>query len=137
MSYCVVLGKADSLPPLNSDSDDQEDTGRQGEVTAALKEGENEGDEAVVEAEVKGQNNEIGEEEDNVSNTETGEESVKQVELVPVIKDSPIVSTSDGTRPVIEDKETDTVTQETKEGEEGGENTRYPQPGIRILCYAI
>ena len=99
-------------------------------MTAALKEGENEGDEAVVEAEVKGQNNEIGEEEDNVSNTETGEESVKQVELVPVTKDSPIVSTSDGTRPVIEDKETDTVTQETKEGEEGGENTRYPQPRI-------
>ena len=41
MSYCVVLGKADSLPPLNSDGDDQEDAGRQGEVTAALKEGEN------------------------------------------------------------------------------------------------
>ena len=41
------MRKADSLPPLHCDGDDQEDAGREGKVAAALKEGEEESDEGV------------------------------------------------------------------------------------------
>jgi len=86
-SYRVVLGEADSLPPLHGDGYDQKNTGRQGEVTATLEEWENQGDETVVEAKVKRKNNHIGEEEDYFSNTETGEKPVKQIELLSETKD--------------------------------------------------
>ena len=77
----VVVWVADSLPPLHRDGHDQEDAGREGEVAATLKEGENEVDEANMETKVKGQYKKIRDEKENISNTETGEESVEQVEL--------------------------------------------------------
>ena len=51
--YLVEMRKADGMPSLNSDGDDQEDAGREGEVAAALKEGENRVDEDVVKSKVK------------------------------------------------------------------------------------
>ena len=47
------MRKADGMPSLNSDGDDQEDAGGEGEVAAALKEGENRVDEDVVKSKVK------------------------------------------------------------------------------------
>ena len=46
------MREADSLPPLHSDCDDQEDADREGEVAAALKEGEDDSDEGVSETKV-------------------------------------------------------------------------------------
>ena len=68
------------MPPLHRDGDDEEDAGGEGEVAAALHEGEDEADEAVVRAKVERQHKEIGKKEDNVSNAEAGEESVEKVE---------------------------------------------------------
>ena len=53
--YLIVVWVADSLPPLHRDVHDEEDAGREGEVTAALKEGEDEGEEAVIQTKVKRQ----------------------------------------------------------------------------------
>ena len=41
------------MPSLNSDGDDQEDADREGEVAAALKEGENGSNKDVVKSKVK------------------------------------------------------------------------------------
>ena len=68
------------MPPLHSDGDDEEDAGGEGEVAAALHEGEDEVYEAVIRTKVKRQHKKIRKQEDNVSNAETGEESVKKVE---------------------------------------------------------
>ena len=51
-SYLIEMREADSLPPFHSDGDDQEDADREGEVAAALKEGEDESDEGVSESKV-------------------------------------------------------------------------------------
>ena len=52
-------------------------------MTAALKEGENEVDEAVVKTKVERQDKKIGDKEDNISDAEAGEEPVEEVELGP------------------------------------------------------
>ena len=51
----VEVWVADGLPPLRRYGDDQEDTGREGEVTAALKEWEDERAEAVIKPKVERQ----------------------------------------------------------------------------------
>ena len=81
--YLIILWEADCLPSLHCDGDDQEDTGGEREVTAALKEGENEVDEAVVKTKVERQDKKIGDKENNISDAEAGEESVEEVELGP------------------------------------------------------
>ena len=73
------MRKADGMPSLNSDGDDQEDAGREGEVAAALKEGENRVDEDVVKSKVKRQNKKVGEKKDDIGNTETREEVVEKI----------------------------------------------------------
>ena len=40
--HLVGEGEADCLPPLDGDGDDQEDRGREGEVTSALQDGKQE-----------------------------------------------------------------------------------------------
>ena len=55
----VEVRIADSLPSLYSDGDDEEDAGREGEVTTALKEGKDKVDEAVIKAKVKGKDKKI------------------------------------------------------------------------------
>ena len=74
------MWKTDSLPSLHSNGDDEEDAGGEGEVAAALHEGEDEVDEAVVRTKVERQHKEIGKKEYNVSNTQAGEEPVEKVE---------------------------------------------------------
>ena len=54
MSHLVKIGETNSLPSLYSDSDDQEDAGRESKVAAALKEGKHKVNKAVVEAKVDG-----------------------------------------------------------------------------------
>ena len=51
--YLVEMRKADGMPSLNSDGDDQEDAGREGEVAEALKEGGKRFYEDVVKSKVK------------------------------------------------------------------------------------
>ena len=77
----VEVWVADGLPPLHRDGDDQEDAGREGEVTTALKEWEDELAEAVIKPKVERQDQKIGNEKKDISNTEAGEESVEKVEL--------------------------------------------------------
>ena len=48
-------------------------------MAAALKEREGEGDEAVVKTKVKRQDQEIGDEEEDISDAETGKQVVEQV----------------------------------------------------------
>ena len=67
------------MPSLNSDGDDQEDADRERKVTAALKEGEGEGGEAVTDTKVKRQHKKIREKKYNICNTETGEKMVEKV----------------------------------------------------------
>ena len=62
------------MPPLHCDGDDQEDAGGEGEVATVLKEGEDEADE------VEGKYKEIRKKEEDISNAETGEKLVEQVE---------------------------------------------------------
>ena len=67
------------MPSLNSDGDDQEDAGREGEVAEALKEGENSVDEDVVKPKVKRQNKKIGQKKYDIGNAETGEKVVEKI----------------------------------------------------------
>ena len=67
------------MPSLNSDGDDQEDAGREGEVAEALKEGENRVDEDAVKSKVKRQNKKVREKKDDIGNAETGEKVVEQI----------------------------------------------------------
>ena len=70
---------ADSLPSLNSDGDDQEDADGECKVTAALKEGEGKGGEAVTDTKVEGKNQKIREQKYYICNTKTGEKMVEKV----------------------------------------------------------
>ena len=67
------------MPSLNSDGDDQEDAGREGEVTEALKEGENRVDEDVVKSKVKWKNKKVREKKDDIGNAETGEKVIEKI----------------------------------------------------------
>ena len=67
------------MPSLNSDGDDQEDAGREGEVAEALKEGENRVDEDVVKSKVKWQNKKIREKKHDISNAKPGEKVVEKI----------------------------------------------------------
>ena len=58
------------MPSLNSDGDDQEDADREGEVTEALKEGENRVDEDVVKSKVKRKNKKVRKKKDDIGNAE-------------------------------------------------------------------
>ena len=71
-SYLVVIRIADSLPSLNSDGDDQEDAGREGEVTTALKEGEDKVDETIIKAKVKGKNKKVRKEKEDICYAQAG-----------------------------------------------------------------
>ena len=75
----VKVRKANSLPSLNGDGDNQEDAGRKGKVTAAFKEWEDKVDEAVTEAKMKGQNKKIRQKKDDIGYAEAGQELVEQV----------------------------------------------------------
>ena len=68
------------MPSLNSDGDDQEDAGGEGEVATAFKEGEDEADEAVIEAKVEGKHKKIRKKKEGISNAETREKLVEQIE---------------------------------------------------------
>ena len=59
------------MPPLHCDGDDQEDAGGEGEVATALKEGEEEAEEAVTEAKVEGKHKKIRKKKEDISNAET------------------------------------------------------------------
>ena len=48
-------------------------------MTAALKEGESEGDEAVVKTKVERQDQNIGDQEEDICNAEAGEQVVEQI----------------------------------------------------------
>ena len=77
--YLIVVWVADSLPPLHRDVHDEEDAGREGEVTAALKEGEDEGEEAVIQTKVKRQDQKIGNQEKNICDAEARKQLVEQI----------------------------------------------------------
>ena len=70
--HLVVIRIADSLPSLNSDGDDQEDADREGEVTTALKEGEDKVNETVIEAKVKGKNKKVRKEKEDICYAQAG-----------------------------------------------------------------
>ena len=76
----IIIWKADSLPPLHCDGDDQEDAGGEGEVATAFKEWEDEADEAVIEAKVEGKHKKIRKKKEGISNAETREKLVEQIE---------------------------------------------------------
>ena len=109
------MRKADSLPPLHSDGDDQEDADREREVAAALKEGEDESDEAVSESKVIWKHKNIRKKENNVSNTETGEKLVEQVGHGSENKDVEEEILSEGIAPVKKHQKADTVTKKSKQ----------------------
>ena len=67
------------MPSLNSDGDDQEDADRESKVTAALKEGEGKGGDAVTDTKVKRNKQKIREKKYYICNTETGEKMVEKV----------------------------------------------------------
>ena len=67
------------MPSLNSDGDDQADADREGEVAAALKEGENRVDEDVVKSKVKWQNKKVRKKKDDIGNAEGGEKVVEKI----------------------------------------------------------
>jgi hypothetical protein len=76
----IIIWKAESLPPLHCDGDDQEDARGEGEVATAFKEGEDEADEAVIEAKVEGKHKKIRKKKEGISNAETREKLVEQIE---------------------------------------------------------
>ena len=68
-------------------------------MSTALKEGEDEADEAVTEAKVEGKHKKIRKKKEDISNAETGEKLVEQVEhrsrMRNIIKGIPVVETVD------------------------------------------
>jgi hypothetical protein len=87
------------LPPLHCDSDYQENAGGEREVATALKEGEDEADEAVTEAKVERKHKKIRKKKEYISNAETGEKLVEQVEhgsgMKNILKGISVVETVD------------------------------------------
>ena len=67
------------LPPLNSDADYQEDAGRVSKVAAALSIWEDEVENLAVETKVQRESQKVGDEEENVSQTEERLEVVKHI----------------------------------------------------------
>ena len=73
------MRKADCMPSLNSDGDDQEDADREREVTEALKEGETRVDEDVVKSKVKRKNKKVRKKKDDIGNAEAREKVVEKI----------------------------------------------------------
>ena len=106
------MRKADSLPPLHSDGDDQEDADREREVAAALKEGEDEIDEGVSGSKVIRKHKKIRKKEENIRNAETGEKLVEQVGHGSEKKDVSEEIMSDCFEPVTEHQKADNVSKQ-------------------------
>ena len=79
MFHLVKIGKADSLPSLNSDGDNQKNAGRESEMAATLKKWKDKVNEVDTEPKVERKNKKIREKKDDISYTKTREEMVEQV----------------------------------------------------------
>ena len=97
------------MPSLYSDGDDEEDAGREGEVTTALKEGKDKGNETIIKAKVKGKNKKVRKEKEDICYAQEGYEMVEQVGYGSENKDVSEEIMSEGIAPVTKHQKADTV----------------------------